>query len=139
MYPYFIYSYTTWAITYKSSLDIMVKLQKKIIRIITFSGYNAHTNVLFHKFKILSFQSLDVYLTGLFMYKVKYHLVPNVIRTLFTDIVNIHDYNTRQRNNFYSRSFRTNLGKFSITSHGPFIWKSIPCSLYSESLINIYV
>ena len=84
-----------------NAIENIVKLQKKIVRIITFSHFNAHTNNLFYKFKILKFQSLDMYLTGWLMFKVKSYLVPSVYRNLFTEVSTIHNYNTRQLHNFY--------------------------------------
>ena len=136
VYPYFLYCYTTWAITYPTTLEKLVKLQKKIIRIITFSGFNCHTDALFEKFKIIKFNNLDMYLTGILMYKVKHYLVPNIIRNLFIEISTVHNYHTRQVQDFYVSHFRTNVGKYSIVAHGPLIWNKVP--VYIQSLASIY-
>ena len=138
VYPYFLYCYTTWAITYSTALDKIVKLQKKILRVITFSSYNAHTYALFYKFNILKFSMLDMYLTGLLMFKVKAYLVPPIIRNLFTEVSYIDDHNTRQSQDFYTHKFRTNLGKFSIISHGPTIWNSLPTYIQKATTIHMF-
>ena len=49
VYPYLHYGNITWANTYQSTLEPIRKLQKKIIRMITFSGYTDHTIPLFSK------------------------------------------------------------------------------------------
>ena len=138
VYPYLIYCYTTWAVTYFNAIENIVKLQKKIMRIITFSHFNAHTNDLFFKFKILKFQSLDMYLTGCLMYKVKSYIVPSVYRKLFTETSTIHNYNTRQIHTFYVQQYRTNLGKFSILAHGPNIWKTLPYSVLHSTSTHMF-
>ena len=43
VYPYLQYGNTIWANTYPSRLDAIRKIQKKILRIITFSNYKDHT------------------------------------------------------------------------------------------------
>ena len=103
---------------------------------ITFSGFNCHTDALFEKFKINKFNNLDMYLTGILMYKVKHYLVPNIIRNLFIEISTVHNYHTRQVQDFYVSHFRTNIGKFSIVAHGPLIWNKVP--VYIQSLASIY-
>ena len=42
IYPYFYYCNTVWASTYKTNLRRLVILQKRIIRIINKSHFNAH-------------------------------------------------------------------------------------------------
>ena len=138
VYPYMLYCHITWATTYISTLDKSIKLQKRIIRVITFSAFNSHTDVLFEKYKILKFFSLDKYLTGIFMYKVKNNIMPIVLRSLFTVVSNIHNYNTRQLMSFYIFKVRTNLGNFSIKYHGPIIWNSIPPYIQNSTSIYLF-
>ena len=54
----------------------LVKLQKKIIRIISSSSYNAHTEPLFKKMKLLKLNELMKLNTLKFFYKLKNHKVP---------------------------------------------------------------
>ena len=73
MYNAIIYSFLTYAVllwgnTYITNLSPLVTLQKKAIRIITFSDYRAHTSPLFNKMlnllKLLDIVKLH---TGIFM------------------------------------------------------------------------
>ena len=72
------------------------------------------------------------------MYKVKEYLVPDVFRNMFTEIATVHTYNTRQTKDFYVPYYRTNYGKFSIISHGPLMWKSIPKSVQCATSIHMF-
>ena len=138
VYPYMIYCNITWASTYVSTLDRIIKLQKRIVRIITFSAFNSHTCVLFERYKILKFTSLNKYLTALFMYRVKYNLIPHVFRAIFTEVSSIHNYNTRQLTSFYICKVRTNLGKFSIKYHGPILWNPIPPYIQNSTSLPVF-
>ena len=72
------------------------------------------------------------------MYKVKHFLAPPVFQKIFTEVSTIHDHNTRQRQHFYVHSFRTNVGKFSITSHGPQVWKTMPNYIHNATSILLF-
>ena len=59
VYPYLHYGNVIWANTYQSRLETIRKLQKKIIRIITFSDYRDHTLPLFKKLSILPIDEIN--------------------------------------------------------------------------------
>ena len=67
IYPYFYYCNIVWASTYNTNLLRLIILQKRIIRIITKSHFNAHTDLIF---KDLGFQR------GQFMYSCKNSFLP---------------------------------------------------------------
>ena len=52
-YSQILYGCLNWQFTAQSNLDKLLILQKKFVRIITFSDFNAHTLPLFSKLKIL--------------------------------------------------------------------------------------
>ena len=54
IYPYFYYCNIVWASTYKTNLRRLVILQKRIIRIINKSHFNAHTDPIFKDLGILN-------------------------------------------------------------------------------------
>ena len=72
VYPYLNYAVEIWGDTYASYLDSIIKLQKKVLRIITKSSKYAPTNPLFKKCKILNFERIRIYKIGITMYKVVY-------------------------------------------------------------------
>ena len=69
IYPYLHYGNIIWANTYQSNLDPLIKLQKKIIRIISFAGYKDHTPPIFNKLSILPFDQINEEKTALFMFR----------------------------------------------------------------------
>ena len=58
VYPYLHYGNIIWANTYPTRLDKIKKLQKKIIKIITFSNFTAVTAPLFSKLSVLTIDNI---------------------------------------------------------------------------------
>ena len=56
--PYHIYCIEIWGNTHDSYLSPLIKLQKKAVRIITFSHYLEHSAPLFKQLDILNFKAL---------------------------------------------------------------------------------
>ena len=70
---------------------LLIKLQAKIGRAITFSKYLAHTAELFINLDILPFKLLVIQKIGILMFKNYIGYVPNVAHNLFTTNASIHD------------------------------------------------
>ena len=77
-----------------------MKIQKKIIRIITFSTYTAHTEPLFSNLKILQLEKLTILRITIQMFKYSNNLVPDAIMNIFTKHKFTHEHNTRHKTNF---------------------------------------
>ena len=54
IYPYLHYCIIAWGNTYISYLDGLFKIQKRVIRMITFSSWTSHTYPLFQRLKLLT-------------------------------------------------------------------------------------
>ena len=76
IYPYFYYCNIVWASTYKTNLRRLVILQKRIIRIINKSHFNAHTEPIFKDLGILKFNDIHLLQLGQFMYSCKNLFLP---------------------------------------------------------------
>ena len=138
IYPYFTYCNVTWAANYRSNLDCLVKLQKRIVRIISNSNFNEHTAQIFCDLHIMKFESIHKFVTGVFMFKTINNLMPNFMRDLFVENQNIHDYDTRQKHNIHIFNYRTNIKFFSIKSNGPIVWNEIPHHIRQVPSIHIF-
>ena len=68
VHSHFMYCLPIWSSCPKTYLEPLYKLQKRAIRIITGSKYNAHTEEKFKKLKILPLHQLAEYVKLLFMY-----------------------------------------------------------------------
>ena len=126
VYPYFTYCNITWASNYKSNLDCLVKLQKRVVRIICFENYFAHTEGLFKYVNIMKFEQINKYMTALFVYRALHNMYPKFISDLFLHNSDVHSYNTRQKHNLHFSRFYSNVALFSIRFHGLKIWNGIP-------------
>ena len=96
--PHLNYCILCWG--FKS--NIVFALQKKAVRIITCSKYNAHTEPLFKTLKLLKFTDLLKLRELNFYYKFIHKLLPiplqnwHIIRN-----TNIHEHNTRRQSNLH--------------------------------------
>ena len=69
VYPYLIYVVEIWGNACNVYLDPLVKLQKKCLKIITFSSYLEHTEPLFQNLEILNFKQLVIHRIAMLMFK----------------------------------------------------------------------
>ena len=136
IYPFLIYGLIAWGNTYNTTLQPIYILQKKAVRVITFSSFDHHSNPLFKLLAIIIFPDLVKYHIGVFMYKYHNQLLPSVFNSFFTKVDQVHRYNTRHASklSYYLPKVRTNYGKFNIRFQGPMIWNSIDEDFKSSSL-----
>ena len=84
IYPYFTYCIEVWGSAAKCHVNSLSLLQKKIIRIMTFFPYLAHTAPIFIDLAILPFNKIFIDRIGITMFKVEYKLLPKSGRQMFT-------------------------------------------------------
>ena len=108
--PHINYGILLWGINTKR----ITKLQKWALRSITCSKYNAHTEPIFKRLRILKL--CDVYkLTALkFYYKYKKDLLPKSFHEFFKPTPCTHSYQTRHRNTTRFPVPNSVLGKTTI-------------------------
>ena len=95
IYPYFIYCIEIWGNASHCYLHPLFLLQKKIIRIMTFSLYWAHTETLFINLEILRLDKLILNKIAIMMYKYTNDMLPSVMHELYIEIL---AYGTRKSN-----------------------------------------
>ena len=126
VYQYLSYCNVVWASTYPSRLDALYKVQKKILRIITFSKYQQESRQLFVSLQLLNIYELNSYQIGLFMYSYTKRSLPSAFSNYFSLNNSIHKHYTRSSEKFHMKFTRTNYGRFSIKYKGPMIWNTLP-------------
>ena len=62
VYPYLTYGNLIWGNAYKSHIQKLVNIQKKVVRLMTFKSYSEHTEPIFNDLKILNLSKLNEYL-----------------------------------------------------------------------------
>ena len=135
IYPFLIYGILVWGITYPTTLQPIYILQKKALRLISFSPFDAHSSPLFKSLNIIKFHDLVDYHISIFMFKYKHNTLPSTFENFFMPVNEVHRYNTRSayKENFYLPKARTNYGKFNIKFQGPKIWNALPDCIKNSS------
>ena len=136
--PYLSYCIDVWGQCNESLFQSVFRLQKKAIRLITFSNRNAHTTTLFKSLEILTLR--NIYIASIAVFMFKYHLrrLPPVIDELFTLNSHIHTINTRQRNLLHGPLLRSKFSEKSIRFRGTLIWNQIPGNFDVDVSLNSF-
>ena len=123
IYCFLIYAATIWSNTYETTLHPLIILQKKAVRIVTFSQFSDHTSPLFRDLNVMKFIDVIYYLNCIFMFKFHSNLLPSAFCNFFTPISSGHKDKTRlvSRSSFCIPLVRTNYGKFNIRYKGAFL------------------
>ena len=126
-----------WGNTYESTLKPLVLLQKRAMRVMTFSKYDEHTSPLFKNLGLLKLSDLIIFSNLLFMHDFCTNNLPDVFANFFMHVNQLHNYNTRlaSKNTYCIPSIRTNYVKFSLRFQGPKIWNNLEDSLKSLTRI----
>ena len=131
--PYLNYCNLVWGSAYKSNLQRIVILQKRVIRMVNKSYYNAHTEPIFKKLNLLKFQDIHLLHLGQFMFSFKNSILPRKFENIFTTNNQIHNYNTRHANSFRLPLCRTNIRQLSVFYQGPKFFNSLSPEITGSS------
>ena len=116
--PFLNYCIIAWGNTYQTTLQPLFILQKKALRIITFSSYNEHSSPLFKDLNVVKLSDIITFQLAVFMYKFHNNLLPPVFDPYFNSVGMLHNYNTRlsSKMTYVIPKVRTNYGKFNKIS-----------------------
>ena len=95
IYPYLIYCIESWGTASNCHIDPLYILQKRILRILTFSNYDVPSELLFRYTNILPLCKLVNYRIGIMMYKYANYLFFPVINSLYTVNSDIHEHEAK--------------------------------------------
>ena len=116
-----------WGNTYQTTLQPLFILQKKALRIITFSSYNEHSSPLFKDLNVVKLSDIVTFQLAVFMYKFHNNLLPPVFDPYFNSVRMLHNYNTRLSSKmvYVIPKVRKNYGTFNIRFQGAKVWNDI--------------
>ena len=131
----------TWENTYQSNIYPLVTIQKRAVRIISFSHFQAHASELFKKFNLVQVMDITKPYTATFMYQFHKSFFPMAsFNDFFTPVCNRHRHNTRLASkSSYCNCLpqaRINYGIFNIRFSGPKLWNSVKESIKSLSIFS---
>jgi hypothetical protein len=108
------YGLILWGSATKKYIKRIWILQKKAIRVITNQPYNAHTNPLFHKLKILKLEDIHMLQLGQFMHKMCHTELPDPLNSKLVINAQVHHHNTRTSTNPRRPQIKTSIASNSI-------------------------
>ena len=131
IYPLLTYGLLVWDNTYHTTLKPIITLQKRALRIITYSKPHEHSDPLFKQLDLLKLVDLVVFHNALFMYQYHKNLLPKSFNNFFEAVSSKHQYNTRfaSRLTYYINPDRTNFGKFNIRFAAAAVWNDLDNNL----------
>ena len=128
--PHFTYCISTWGNTSKTHTNKLIILQKKVVRIISYADFHAHTKLLLFKLNILTVVHLYQYAVCKLIYNSLHGTAPIFLCTMF-------EKNRNKRNSQNLRSFyhKKKLSEQGVKYCGPQIWNKLPlpCKLSKTS------
>ena len=127
-----------WGKAPKTNVNKVIIQQKKALRNINKCTYNAHTNELFQKMNILKVNEIYELQLAVMMYKHNKTLLPKPLQNLFTLHRQLHNYNTRTRNNPTVPRHNLEVTRRSISHMGPLIWNNVPNEIKILTTLNSF-
>ena len=135
--PYLSYCNLIWARDSSTvRLDRILKIQKKYVRIITFSDFRAHSKPLFKKLSILTVYDLYKYQLAIFMFKNFNGLIPATHRFMFKLNSDLHSYKTRNSLKYHVSYCRTSCRQNVAQNLGPRLWNELLTPRYSYYAVS---
>ena len=138
VYPDLNYCVEVWGDTFKTYLQALVKLQKRVLRIISYSKWNASVDHLYKYYNIMQLKKIFFYKVALLMFRVKTSSAPSIFRELFIENRSVHDYFTRQHDKFHVPNAKRNYMQRTIGYRGVIVWNHITSKhiTYDRSLLS---
>lgn len=129
--PYLTYGISAWGQANVTSLNTLLKLQKRALRHIFFKKHYESAVPLFMQSSLLPVNFLYIESIALLMFDVYHERAPPNIRNLFTPTDEIHSYNTRFANSksFYHKPSRLQTQHLSFSRFGVRLWNQIPAQI----------
>ena len=118
IHSYLSYKIILWGGTYSTHLNGICVCQKKAVRCMYNSTYNAHTHPLFQDSKLLKSDDFYRFEVCKFVHNVLHKKVLRPLCDVFNVNAGVHDHGTRQRNNPHVHQIRTVVAKHSLTPRG---------------------
>ena len=127
--PYLTYCAEIWGNTYKSNIQCIFLLQKKIVRIVYGANFKDHTDVIFQDLIFLTFYDLVKLKTCEVMYRAFNKTLPVNLNNIFTVCEPNCLFNMRTKKDFVQKYTRTNIKAMSVSVTGAKLWNELDSDL----------
>ena len=129
--PHIDYNILNWGCATKHNTHPIEMSQKKIARIMTFSDYDAHTNVIFKNLKILDLDKQIQLNQGKLIWKAKQNQLPKPISAIFNKTTASGRITT-------NITCRTNYKERFLTNTCQENWKLIPEEIKNKNTLHLF-
>ena len=130
IYPFLIYALPIYETADSTHLNKIYILQKKVVRLMTFSDPLSHSLPLFKELEILTILEVFKMETSKFVFESLNHINPSQFHDFFIYPSNVRNTRNFCNNNLFKPHARTkHYGLNSIKNIGAHIWNNIPLSI----------
>ena len=134
VHSYITYGIVLWGGTCPSYINAIRICQKKAMRCIHNSVYNAHTDPLFRTSKILKLEVSKFVYDATCMHAI----LPKPLTYAYQANIMVHDHGTRQRNNPHIQHSHTLVAKNSLVHRAPVIWALLPYEIRESNTRRLF-
>ena len=141
IFRFLIYGVPVWGLTFPSFLTPLSVIQKKAIRIISFSEPRSHSEPLFKSHKILNLNDVIKLQVLSIVYQWSHNLLPRCFSDYFKFGSSVHSYSTHQScdGNLYVTSVNTTqYGLRSRKFTGSCLWNSVPLNITKSNSFSLF-
>ena len=136
--PYLYYCNVVWGHACSSYLQKLYILQKKAVRAISKSDFNAHSKPLFLKYKLLSIFDIANFHKLSFVYSAINNLLPVCFSDYFTQSNSLHHYSSRNYLNLNLPLLRLGTNQKNVKFTGAKLWNSLPIQVKTTSTFSSF-
>ena len=124
-YSKILHGSLSWQYTSKTNINKVFKLQKKCLRMMTFSDFDAPSDPLFKKLELLKLQDIFNLRVIEYIYDYFNTCLPPTLNKMFTLASDIHSHQTRSVDKLFIPQVRSHhYGTNSLTYSAPALWNS---------------
>ena len=134
--PYVNYGILLWGNAANVYLEKIFKLQKWALRTISNSHYRCHSSPLFSKYNVMNVFDCYKLDLSIFMYKHYSSRLPCVFNNYFIKHTEIHNYHTRNAQDYSMPKTKKAFSQRSIRNTGPRQWNSLDQHLKLSKSVN---
>ena len=127
-----------WAHGSSTAINKLFLMQKRAIRIVSNSRWDAHTAPLFKKLHILTIFELNKLQIACFMYRINNNMLPSFFSNMFCVNSNVHYHYTRQSKNYHINSCRTTLLRKTLRISGAVLWNSLDINIRTVPSLSTF-
>ena len=131
VYPYIHYGVEVYANCSRSTLDKLIKLNNKLLRILLDKNYSTTNIDLYRTFKVLPIPLLHELKLLEIVHKHYYHkhLLPEVFKDYFLTNNSVHQHHTRNKYNLHLCAVNSGYGQRNFMYRGSKFWNELPSYL----------